>query len=174
MPESQNNIFEETLKNGAPYRIRPIAPDDVNRMDRLFRSLSPQTTYFRFMVPLKRLPRPILESFCNVDGHKECALAAEVRTGRRRELIGVVRWLRETSDPAVAQLMLVVADGWTNLGAGRTLYRRLIPIAKERGIRTMRGLILESNFKMISMLVNSEFTINTGIQDDLIVFSFDI
>jgi len=38
----------------------------------------------------------------------------------------------------------------------------------------MRGLILDSNFKMISMLVNSEFTLDTDIQDGLVSFSFNI
>jgi acetyltransferase len=171
MPE---HVFEETLKNGAPYLIRPIAPDDVNRLGRLYKSLSPQSIYFRFMAPLERLPRALVRDLCDVNPEREFALAAEVRQGRAREFIGAARWLRESHDPQAAQIMLVVADGWTNLGAGRTLYRRLIPIARERGIRTMRGLILDSNFKMISMLVNSEFTLDTDIQDGLVSFSFNI
>lgn len=168
------HVFEETLKNGTPYLIRPIAPDDVNRLDRLYKALSPQSIYFRFMAPLERLPRALVQSLCDVNPEREFALAAEVRAGRRREFIGAARWLRDPHDPAAAQIMLVVADGWTNLGAGRTLYRRLIPIAREHGIRSMRGLILESNFKMISMLVNSEFTMDTDIAGELISFSFDI
>lgn len=167
-------VFNETLKDGAPYVIRPIRPDDVNRFDRLFRTFSRETTYFRFLVPLERMPRAILKSFCTIDYDREFALVAEVRLGRRREFIGVTRYLRDAQTPDTAQIMLVVADGWTNRGAGRTLYRRLVTAARDHGIRTMSGLILESNFKMISMLVNSEFRVSSHIEDDLFVFSFDI
>ena len=167
-------VTEETLHDGTPYVIRPIRADDVNRFERLFRAFSRETTYFRFMAPLERMPRAILESFCNIDYDREFALVAEVRLARRREFIGVTRYLREEQPPGSAQIMLVVADGWTNRGAGRTLYRRLVAAARDHGIRTMSGLILESNCKMISMLVNSEFRISSHIEDDLFAFSFDI
>ena len=175
MPDDLDTYtWDETLKNGVPYRIRPIQADDANRMGRLFRACSPQTMYFRFMIPLDHMPRRLVQLFCTVDGDKEFALVAEVRPCRRRELIGACRWMRDRDTPDTAQIMLVVADGWTNLGAGRTLYRRIMPVARAKGLRTMRGLILDSNLKMISMLVNSEFRISSHIEDDMFVFSFDL
>jgi acetyltransferase len=60
--------------------IRPIRPEDAPLMLELFESLSPQSVYFRFFSPLKRLPHSMLARFTQIDYDREIAPVALQRT----------------------------------------------------------------------------------------------
>ena len=49
------------LADGTPVALRPIQPDDAERLRRLFYRLSPETVYWRFFSPIQVPREAVLE-----------------------------------------------------------------------------------------------------------------
>ena len=64
-------------------RLRPIRPDDADRLVALYGRLSQQTAYQRFFTVLKRLPPDWAQVFATVDFRHRLAIVAERETSRR-------------------------------------------------------------------------------------------
>ena len=64
-------------KNGSLVNLRAIKPEDEDRFNELFKSLSPQTMRFRFFEIIKELSHETLTRYCNLDYDREIAIVAE-------------------------------------------------------------------------------------------------
>lgn len=53
----QREIEEAPLRDGTPVVLRPIRPDDAERLHRLFHRLSPDTVYLRFFSTVRHPTR---------------------------------------------------------------------------------------------------------------------
>jgi GNAT superfamily N-acetyltransferase len=136
-----------TLKDGTVVHIRPIRPEDDHALIDIFKHLSPQTVYQRFFQALPELSPGMARYLANVNYTNRMALIAEAGG----DVIGVGRYER-TSDPAVADLGLVVLDEWQNLGLGRFLLQEILRIGKSNGIRQFRADVLAENRRMLRLL----------------------
>src|SRR2546430_16109503 len=103
-----------TLRNGASVRVRAIRPDDEPRLMALCRRLSPRTVYERFFSFRRLLPEEA-HALTNVDDRRRMAVVAEVDDGQEPELIGVARY-GPSNEGTTADIGLVVADGWQEIG----------------------------------------------------------
>ena len=65
-----------TLVDGAVLSVRPIEPDDVDRLGRMFGRLSPTTIYRRFFSPIHEASPRMLMRLTNVDHDRREALVA--------------------------------------------------------------------------------------------------
>jgi GNAT superfamily N-acetyltransferase len=138
---------EFTLKDGTVVHIRPIRPEDDHALIEIFKHLSPQTVYQRFFQALPELSPGMARYLANVNYTNRMALVAEAGG----DVIGVGRYER-TSDPAVADLGLVVLDEWQNLGLGRILLQEILKAGKSNGIRQFRADVLAENRRMLRLL----------------------
>ncbi|MBN2099817.1 MAG: hypothetical protein JW753_09510, partial [Dehalococcoidia bacterium] len=66
------------LRDGSPVNLRPIRPDDEDRMLALFYRFSPRTVYLRFHQVLKEMSREDVRRFCTVDYDGSFALVATI------------------------------------------------------------------------------------------------
>jgi acetyltransferase len=134
------------LKDGTRLRLRPMRPDDVEREQRFFDSLSERSRYQRFMQHLPRLPAHMLARFTQLDYDRELALVA-VHDGA---FLGVGRY-GPNPDGETAEFALVVADAWQGKGIGRALLERLCRAAREAGYKALYGYILLANHDMLDL-----------------------
>jgi GNAT superfamily N-acetyltransferase len=132
------------LSDGRAVLIRPIRPDDKQRLDAGFRALSPLSRYRRFLAPKPRLTSSDLRYLTEVDGRDHVALVA-LAAGAPDLLVAVGRFIRLADAPETAEFAIVVADSWQGRGLGRALAERLAGAARERGIRRFQALTLEDN-----------------------------
>jgi acetyltransferase len=143
---------EITLRDGVRLRLRPIRPEDQDRLIALYDRLSRYTAYQRFFTVMKRLPPDWAHLLANVDYERRLALLAEHGPPETPELVGVARY-EATDRPDTAEIAFVIQDGWQNRGLGTLMLDALLTAAEARGIRRFRAYVLASNTRMIDMLV---------------------
>jgi len=70
---------EIVLRDGARLRLRPIRPEEQDRLIELYGRLGSHTAYQRFFTVMKRLPPDWARLLANVDYQRRLALAARAR-----------------------------------------------------------------------------------------------
>jgi RimJ/RimL family protein N-acetyltransferase len=138
-----------TLRDGASIRVRPIRPDDEERLLALCRRLSPQTVYQRFF-SFRRLPPEEAHAFANVDYRQRMAVVAEVVDAQTPTLIGVARY--GPSEDGTADIGLIVEDRWQGLGLGSLLLEQILAAGERRGIDWFSADVLADNRRALRLL----------------------
>jgi RimJ/RimL family protein N-acetyltransferase len=140
-----------TTRDGGQVFIRPIRPEDADRLIDFYDRLSRHTAYQRFFTIMKRLPPDWARMLANVDYVKRLALVAEAETSRGLELVGVARY-EPTDRPDMVEVAFVVQDGWQGKGLGTVLLHDLLRAAEARGIRRFQAWVLADNSRMLDLL----------------------
>src|SRR5215510_9695572 len=96
------------LSDGSTVHMRPISPDDADRVVALHSRFSDRTRYLRYFSPYPRIPPRDLERFVNVD-HRDRE-AYVVASGA--ELIAVGRYERLGAQAPDAEVAFVVQDAF--------------------------------------------------------------
>ena len=143
---------EFITREGTRCLFRAIRPEDADALQRFARDLSNQARYFRFLSTMAELSPSMLARFTQIDYDREMAIVAVIHddTGIER-IIGVVRYLLNP-DAVTSEFALVVADEYQRHGIGSALMKRICEIARERGLKTLTGLVLGSNSNMLKMM----------------------
>jgi RimJ/RimL family protein N-acetyltransferase len=140
-----------TLGDGSRIHLRPIRPDDQERLISFHERLSGQTAYQRFFNVMRHLPRASARFLANVDYRRRLALLAEHGEGPCPILVGVARY-DCTAQSDTAEIAFVIQDDWQNRGLGTILLEALLAAAEARGIRRFRAYVLPSNGRMLDLL----------------------
>jgi acetyltransferase len=163
---------EITLRDGSRLRLRPIRPEDQDRLSALYDGLSRQSAYQRFFAVMKRLPPDWAHFLANVDYERRLALIAEHGPPEAPELIGVARY-EQTDQVDTAEIAFVIQDGWQGRGLGTQMLDALLAAAEARGIRRFRAYVLAGNMRMIDLLVRftdvQERVTESGVTELLLV-----
>ncbi|MDY7036984.1 MAG: bifunctional acetate--CoA ligase family protein/GNAT family N-acetyltransferase, partial [Thermodesulfobacteriota bacterium] len=161
------NQYEMTAntKGGLKIFIRPIKPEDAPLLVDLFHSLSKQSVYYRFFSPLKSLPPDMLSRFTQIDYDRDMALMALDDNLQEEKALGVARLMTNPggADPEFAVL---VGDPWQGKGIGALLMERLIAIAEERNLESIKGLVLAENTHMLALAKKLGFHISRVPKDN--------
>ncbi len=177
IPHPADMISRWRLQDGTEVLIRPLAPEDAELEQRFVRQLSAQTRYFRFMSSLRELSPSLLTRLTQMDSERELALIATIERpvegdeqddkqgSERIEVeIGVCRYAAEPGGSS-CEFAIVIADAWQGVGLGRYLMARLIEAARSRGFKTMKGVFLSSNERMLRFVRSLGFTLRTDPAD---------
>jgi acetyltransferase len=164
--------LEETvpLKNGASVLLRPIRPEDADLERAFIASLSAETLYRRFMMPIKELPDSLLERFTQIDYDRELALVALENPaggtpgGPGSRFCGVTRII-PTWEDGTAEFAIVIGDWMQGTGLGREMMQRIFVAARERGYATVEGIVLGENVPMLRFCEHLGFTIKVNPDD---------
>ena len=157
------------LKTGESLTLRAIRPEDADALQSFVRKLSPEARYFRFISTMAELPLPMLARFTQIDYYREMAIvaiadAAADASMPAPRLVGVARYML-LPDGESCEYGLAVADDFQRLGLGTALMNRLADIAREQGLKTMVGMVLNHNNGMLRLMVRLGFTIDADPDD---------
>jgi RimJ/RimL family protein N-acetyltransferase len=139
------------LRNGAQVWLRPIRPDDEDRLMALYGRLSPESARQRFFTGMKWLPRAWARYFANVDYRDRLAVVAEREEAGQLRLIGVARY-DASKTPGSAEIAIVIEDAWQGRGLGAILLHEILDAGARRGIATFRADVLADNRRMLGLL----------------------
>jgi acetyltransferase len=164
------------LKDGREVLIRAIQPEDAQREREFVSRLSPETLYFRFMMPVKELSAAMIERFTQIDYARELALVAVTkidepidgvvrRAPEPQTAIRAVARITPTTHPDRCEFAIVVEETMQGSGLARALMHRLIDAARARGYRTMEGAVLRDNPRMLKFCEAMGFTIEASKDD---------
>ena len=128
--------------------IRPIEPNDVDRLERLFYRLSPETVYRRFFSPIAKPQRSTLEHLAKVDHRDRDAMVAVVDD----EIIGVARYDKVDGYPNTAEIAILVEDAWQRHHVASDLLNELTTVARRRGYTMFTASMLGENRPVVSLI----------------------
>lgn len=160
--------FTETFQaidDGFSYSIRPIQKDDGQKIIRLFEHLSPENRYLRFAHAISKLPDAFLEDILELDYQQEMALVACINESTdHEEIIGISRYVSDDSGKR-CEFSISVSDQYSAHGVGMNLMNHLITYAQKQDLIQMIGYILSNNTKMLHMVRELGFEIDTPNDD---------
>lgn len=153
----QHFVRQRVLFDGTPVTIRPIRPGDSGMEQEFVRHLSEDSRYFRFMGSVRELPPKKLKFFTDIDYDRHMAFVAIImREGKELE-IGVARYVA-TENPESCEFAVTVDDAWQGSGVAGLLMISLEHAAREHGFKTMEGIVLAGNHKMLKFARQLGFT----------------
>lgn len=165
-------VTEATLREGTHVLIRPMKPEDAELVQTFVRKLSPQTKFFRFMNALRELSPAMLAKLTQSDYDKEIAFIATIEraepeaiVGVTEEQIGVCRY-NTNPDGTSCEFAIVVSDDYQKSGLGRQLMQVLIRAAASRGLKTMKGVFLSDNDRMLKFVQAMGFVLTPDPEDN--------
>lgn len=158
------------LADGTNLFIRPIRPEDAELEQEFVRGLSERARYSRFQLSLNELTPPMLARFTQIDYDREMALVAEASLEARPVLVGESRYVINP-DGETCEFGLVVADAWRQRGIGAKLMLCLADAARERGLKSIHGDVLQDNIGMRRLMKSLGYTEEPGDDDSLVVVS---
>lgn len=140
------------LRDGTVAVVRPIRPDDRERLRRGLRELSSESRYLRFHAPVSELDEEQLTYLTEVDQHDHVAWVTEDPDEPDAAGMGVARYVRLPDEPLVAEAAVTVADRYQGRGVGTLLLEIITQRAAENGVETLRNYVLAENEKMLDVL----------------------
>src|SRR6516164_702589 len=162
---------EVTSDGELRYRVRPIRPEDAERLVAFHRHLSPHSVYLRFFSVHPELSEAEVVRFTTVDYEDRLALVA--LDGDR--LIGVGRFDRRPGEAeAEAEVAFVVADEFQHHGIGTLLLDELVRAARQRGIDTFRADTLAENRPMLDVFHHAGFPVVSSMEYGTVTLRFPI
>ena len=157
------------LRDGTPVIIRSIRTEDAPRLQSLFRRLSRESVYYRFLELRKELTGQEARRLAELDYEEQMALVAsrEECEECEEELIGVARYaVIPGSQPREAEAAIVVEDSYQNRGLGALLLERLTAYAVAHGINAFVATIRNDNRRVLRLVERSglpaEFKLEAG------------
>ena len=145
-------------RTGQRLHMRLLEPADSPLLLDLFHRLSPETRRRRFHGNVDHLSAEVLADaaveLANVDNKTgQGAVVAVQRSGGAEELVGVARLARPLNDPdsTVAEAAIVVRDDFQGQGVGSELLRRLVLLARQMQVQTIRAVFSSYNESAIQL-----------------------
>ncbi|MFH8788823.1 bifunctional GNAT family N-acetyltransferase/acetate--CoA ligase family protein [Streptomyces roseoverticillatus] len=165
------------LRDGGTAHLRPIAPDDAQRLVSFYEQVSDESKYYRFFAPYPRLSDRDVHRFTHHDYVDRVGLAATVGG----EFIATVRYDRvdgrglPASGPAdEAEVAFLVQDAHQGRGVASALLEHIAAVARERGIRRFTAEVLPANTKMIKVFTDAGYTQKRSFEDGVVRLQLDL
>jgi acetyltransferase len=143
--------LEEALHLPGGMRViaRPIRPEDEPAHLRFFESLDTQDIYFRFFNTVREMPHTQLARYTQLDYDREMAFIAYSHDAPH-ETLGVVRAVADANGDT-AEFAVIVRSDMKGHGLGHALVGKIIRYARDRGLRELRGQVLQDNRAMLAL-----------------------
>ncbi|MFF7729171.1 GNAT family N-acetyltransferase [Streptomyces sp. NPDC008001] len=166
------------LRDGGTAHLRPITPDDAQRLVSFYEQVSDESKYYRFFAPYPRLSDRDVHRFTHHDYVNRVGLAATVGG----EFIATVRYDRidgrgmPASGPAEeeAEVAFLVQDAHQGRGVASALLEHIAAVARERGIRRFAAEVLPANSKMIKVFTDAGYTQKRSFEDGVVRLELDL
>lgn len=159
---------DAVLSDGGTVHVRPIRPDDDDRLRELHGRLSPEAIYYRFFTPMPRLSDAMVERLVNVDYRERMAIVAILGD----QFIAVARY--DLIDSDRAEVAFVVDDAHQGRGLGTLLLEHLAVIARANGIGRFEAQTLSDNQAMLRVFRGAGFEVKRRFDGGVVEVEFSI
>jgi acetyl coenzyme A synthetase (ADP forming)-like protein len=159
------------LADGGTIHIRPVRPDDGDKLQDLYSRLSEESLYLRFFSPVPAPTARQLERISEIDYDRRFSLVAELGD----DIVAIARYDR-TGDDAdrTAEVAFSVQDDQHGRGLGSILLEHLTGIAREAGIRRFEAWTMPNNMKMLRVFSDAGFEVKRRFDAGTVEVSFAI
>lgn len=157
------------LSDGGTVHLRPIVPDDADRISAFHSRLSERTRYFRYFGAYPRIPPRDLQRFTNVEHHDRVALVAMLGD----DIVAVGRYERLDGGDS-AEVAFVVEDAHQGRGLGSILLEHLAAAARERGLSRFEAEVLAENSQMVRIFRDAGYQVSRALEESVLHLEFAI
>ncbi|MFI9006232.1 GNAT family N-acetyltransferase [Actinosynnema sp. NPDC053489] len=157
------------LSDGGTVHLRPITPDDADKLLAFHGRLSERTRYYRYFGPYPRMPKRDLDRFSTVDHADRVAFAALLGD----DVVAVGRYDR-LGDSGSAEVAFVVEDAHQGRGLGSILLEHLAAAARERGLSRFTAEVLAENGQMVRIFRDAGYGVSRAFEEGVVHLEFDI
>ncbi|MBW3619521.1 MAG: GNAT family N-acetyltransferase [Actinobacteria bacterium] len=142
---------DHVLPDGTTVHVRPIRPDDRERLLAMWERTSERSRRARFLGPFLLTPQNV-GRFTDLDPSTQFAVVATLGRGEDERVVAVARYARYEDEPTHAEFAALVEDAEQGRGIGTALVRRIAHAALEAGVETLTGEILADNARMLNLV----------------------
>jgi acetyl coenzyme A synthetase (ADP forming)-like protein len=160
---------DSVLADGRPVHIRPVRPEDKEKILRFHAGLSEESIHLRFFSALKRLPDLLLHRFTHVDYDSRMVLLALLGD----EVIAMASYDRAPDQPE-AEVAFAVADAHHGRGLATLLLEHLVEIARASGIERFSADTLPHNRAMLQVFRNAGYRLEAASAEGIVHIRFPI
>ena len=145
------HVFDHVLPDGTTIHLRPIRPDDRQKMLGMWARTSAESRRLRFMGPF-RVDESNVGRFTDLDPDLQYAVVATRGRGEHERIVGVARYERDPDERDHAEFAALVEDAEQGRGIGTVLVRQVAQASAEAGITRLSGDILANNVRMLNLI----------------------
>ncbi|GAB4169280.1 MAG: hypothetical protein Fur0039_07990 [Rhodocyclaceae bacterium] len=150
-------VRRHRLSDGTEIVVRPVREADVPIEGEFERHLSGDSRYFRFMRALGDVSPEKLKFLREVDYDRRMGLVATIaREGGETEIGAAMYSAPEKGSSC--EFAIAVDDAWQGRGVAGLLMAHLMEAARAHGFRTMMGVVLADNHRMLRFVRQLGFT----------------
>lgn len=150
---------------GLEFRFRPVKPSDEEGMRHLFYRFSDETVYRRYFRSIRSMPHEKMQEYVNVDWNREMSIVGLLGEEGQGQIIAEGRFIK-IPGTLMAELVFVVDEKYQRLGIAGFLYRMLIRLARQRGVRKFVAEVLHSNIAgVMKVLRKGRLPVNSRLAE---------
>jgi GNAT superfamily N-acetyltransferase len=157
---------EHTFEGGLKIRFRAIKPSDEEAMRRLFYRFSNTTVYRRFLFPISTMPHDKIQGYVNVDYRQVMSVVALAGEPDQETIIAEARFVKDKQS-SYGDVAFIVDEKYQGHGIATYLYKMLIRLAKERGLKGFTAEVLQVNKEMMRVFEKGHLPMDARLQDGL-------
>jgi acetyltransferase len=164
------SALEEYVQlDGQTVFLRPIRPEDGERLKAFYANASVSDMRLRFFMARREVPHSELARYSQIDYDREMTFIALVpQEGGRQAMVAEVRAVCDP-DNRSAEFAIQVATAWQGKGLGRLIMDKLIRYLRERGTGEIVGQCLMDNAGMAALARNAGFTLTHDLAQDVML-----
>lgn len=141
------------LRDGTPAIIRPMRPDDRDRIVAAFALLDASSIYTRYFTHMKALPERALDRLKDVDFERLAGLVVTIGSGDDEVVIGSSMYvvLDTPDDARAAEVAFTIEEDYQRNGLATRLLETMIEIARRHRIVRLEADVLTGNAAMLAV-----------------------
>jgi len=119
--------------------------------------------YYRYFHSVSSMPHAKMQEYVNVDWNQIMSIVGLIGEEGKGRIIAEARYIKIPSSP-FAEVVFVVDEKYQQFGIASFLYKMLIRLAKEKGIRGFMAEVLFSNIGMMKVFRKGDLPVEARLE----------
>jgi GNAT superfamily N-acetyltransferase len=155
---------------GAGLFVRPVKASDERLFQEYLYSLSERSVYLRFFQTRKAFPHELAQEVVAVDYDERLGVVVTEGPSDTAPIVGAAHWMLDPNRN-IAEVAFSVSDQYQRRGIGTHLFKLLLRLARERGVRGFEATVIAQNVGMMRIFQNSGYVLHTDYDSGVITLS---
>ena len=153
-------LEETVMLGGTSFLVRPIRPQDGQRLLDFYTRADPADMRLRFFFTRRAVPHSEVARYSQIDYDREMTFVALATDTQGHSSIVAEASALSDPDHVTAQFAIQVASDWQGKELGHLMLSKLIAYLRSRGTRELTGLCLKENTSMAALARSLGFVVS--------------
>jgi len=152
--------------------FRPVKPTDERMLQEMYYNLDPRDRVLRFFAAKSEFTHKETQASVNVDYDSVFAIAGLLGEQKNQKIICLGSYYLNPSNN-MAEIAFTVTKDFRNQGLTKHMLKRLIEVAREKGVKGFTGEVLKINAPMMGILKKLPYDLRVEADSEAFMFSFN-